>query len=72
MKVYVTQASSNHTIHVQPGHEFKDVSDWVDAQGHPILLSVKFNNGVADVESNLGKYLIDKGLAKKSRLILPH
>jgi hypothetical protein len=35
------------------------------------MLTVQFIDGVAEVEDNLGQYLIDKKLAQKSFLILP-
>jgi hypothetical protein len=71
MRVYRTGSrEANIRLHVQPGNEFKN-SDFVDAQGNAIQFTVQFQAGEAKVPSNLGKYLIDKGLAQRSPLILP-
>lgn len=72
MKVYLTggRRSGLFRMHIQPGNEFKDVADWKDETGHPIYMSLEFIDGMAKVKDNIGKYLIDKGLAQKSPLIL--
>ena len=71
MKVYYEGRDDGHRMFVQPGTHHADVSEWMQ-EGKPILMEVKFNNGVAEVPENLGKYLIDKGLVRKSRIILPN
>lgn len=69
MRVYKHGLKENrgvHTVFVQPGTEYPEVTDWHNEEGHAILLPVVFTDGVADVPSNLGQYLIDKGLASSS------
>lgn len=70
MKVYLPGGSMASTrVYVQPGKEFPN-ADFLDPQGNPRLLTVEFKRGVARVESNLGDYLVDKGHAQRTRLIL--
>jgi hypothetical protein len=71
MRVYHESHLPLHTLIVCPGAEFKNVSDWKDAAGKPATFTVEFKYGVADVTDQLGKYLLDKGLAKRSQIILP-
>lgn len=70
MKIY-KNTKGKHTVFVQPGNDVKTVSEWLDAEGNAILYSVEFIDGVAKVEANLGKYMIDNQLAKKSPIIIP-
>lgn len=71
MRVYRTGSrEANIRLHVQPGKEYPN-SDFVDADGNPVQFTVQFRAGEAKVPSNLGNYLIDKGLAQRSPLILP-
>lgn len=75
MKVYADAQrhfSGIHTIHIQPGKEYPETGDWCDALGNPILISVEFKNGIAEVEGNIGKYLIEKNLARKTKPIIQH
>jgi len=58
-----------HTILVTPGKDHPENSEWHDDKGRALMMPVKFIDGVANVDSQLGKYLIDKGLAKKSPII---
>ena len=71
MKVYYAGTSKNHKIMVQPGIDHPEISDWFYPDGKSKMLTVQFIDGVAEVEDNLGQYLIDKKLAQKSFLILP-
>jgi hypothetical protein len=71
MRVYHEVRHKRHTLIVCPGNEFPNVSDWKDAQGKPLTLTVKFIAGEARVPSNLGQYLLDKGLAQSSPIIVP-
>jgi hypothetical protein len=72
MKVYLPNRKSGvFRMHIQPGAEYKDVSEWKDEIGHPIYMTIPFIDGEAKVKDNIGRYLIDKGLAQKSPLILP-
>jgi hypothetical protein len=71
MKVYYQGKSTNHHLYVTPGIEFPETSCWFDVNKKPIMFDVNFVNNVAEVEDNLGRYLIDQGLAVKhfSRII---
>lgn len=79
MKIYLPGGSlKNRTLYVQPGKERADNSAWFardskgrivkDANGQKeaILFPVKFRNGSAEVDSTLGRYLLDKGLASET------
>jgi hypothetical protein len=73
MKVYRHgEKEQNLTLHVQPGIKI-DASEFKDMDGKPILISVQFKDGVADVPDNLGRFLIDNHLAAKSqqRILVP-
>lgn len=79
MKIYLSGGSlKSRTVYVQPGKERDDNSAWFardskgkiarDANGkkEAILFPVKFRNGEADVDSALGRYMIDKGVASET------
>jgi len=72
MKIYLPEKlnSPSHTVYVQPGCEFP-VSDWMDDEGKPRMFSVAFRFGCAEVPDNLGGYMLDKQLAKRSPILLP-
>jgi hypothetical protein len=62
-----------HTVVACPAKHMPAVShasEWKDGQGEPVVFSVKFRDGVADVPDHLGKYLLDQGHVKKSRPLL--
>lgn len=75
MKVYKHGSKEQETIlHVQPGKDFPDVEGWMMEerneetgvmQKKATMFAIKFQRGVADVSSNLGKYLLDKGYAER-------
>lgn len=46
------------------------VPEWQDADGNPLTLHVRFINGEAVVDDPLGRFLIAKGHAKKTRPLL--
>ncbi len=71
MRVYHEVRHKRHTLIVCPGNEFPDVSDWKNAQGEPLTMKVEFVAGEARVPRNLGRYLLDKGLAQETPIILP-
>ncbi|MDE2101960.1 MAG: hypothetical protein KGL39_32235 [Patescibacteria group bacterium] len=71
MKVYAHSDRPRTTLFVSPGKDHPENSAWVDKNHQPIMLTVIFNHGVADVEANFGRYLVAKGLASKSPIILP-
>ncbi len=74
MIVYATiearDPEAPYTIHIAPGAEAPEVSDFLHPDGIPKTISVVFENGRAEVPDNLGRYLIDKGYAQKTRLFL--
>ncbi len=71
MKVFLPGGNQRtQTVYVQPGKEFPN-SNFCDKEGSATLIAVVFKNGKASVEDALGKYMIDKGYAQASPLILP-
>lgn len=63
---------SRYSVMVQPGNQHPTVSDFVDKDGKPILFDIVFTYGVAEnVPDNLGRYVLDQGLAQETRFILP-
>lgn len=70
MKVYKPETRGRHRMFVQPGNTHK-VSDFMDANGKAKLITVEFFLGEADVPDNLGRYLIDQGMAQRSPILLP-
>lgn len=70
MFVYQPGTTGRRTLFAQPGNEFP-ASDFMDANGKAILFSVVFSEGRAEVPDQLGQYLIDKGMAAKSPILLP-
>lgn len=57
-------------LFAQPGREFR-ASHFLDANRQPIMFQIVFVEGEAEVDEQLGAYLIDKGLAAKSPILLP-
>ncbi len=62
---------AKHIVHIQPGNDYPEVSEWKSKEGNSIMYSIEFKDGVADVDSKLASYMLEKGYASKSRLILP-
>lgn len=72
MKVYYHGRSLKHRLYVQPAINNPDApSEWKENDGKAKQMEVLFENGVADVPENLGKYLIDKQLASKTKIHIP-
>jgi hypothetical protein len=62
---------ARYSCFVSPGVLFPDSSDFFDECGKAIQFQIDFKFGKADnVPSNLGRYLIDQGLAQETRFIL--
>jgi hypothetical protein len=63
MKVYIKWAKNKTmTLMVQPGRDHPENSDWMQPGLNgpvPITLSVVFKKGVAEVDKELGRWLID-------------
>lgn len=64
----IVRDRTTHTI-VTPGAEFP-TSEFLGADGKPIQFVVKFLYGKAEVSENVGRYLIDKGLAQESAILM--
>jgi len=64
----VTRDRTTYTF-CQPGLEHP-VSDWLDENGDPLSFNVEFKFGKAEVPDNLGRFLIDKGLAQESVILV--
>lgn len=69
MFVYQPGTRGKRVTLAQPGAEYP-VSHFLDADGKPIMFSVTFTEGRAEVSNEVGQYLIDKGVAKSSPIIL--
>ena len=63
---------SRHRVFVQPAAtpQGRGVSEWMDGL-NPRLFTVEFLDGRAAVPDNLGRYMIDTGLARLSPILLP-
>ncbi len=70
MKVYNHGGRGSGTVFVSPGFHHPETLEWM-LDGKPRMFTVKFTAGEARVDSQLGRYMIEHGLAKKSPLILP-
>jgi metallophosphoesterase superfamily enzyme len=81
VKIYSNSMYGRGTLFVTPGHEHPETTDWMrpasDGEGRvvnvPVQFTVKFDNGVAEVDDQLGEYMIAKRLARRDpqRIILP-
>jgi hypothetical protein len=63
MKLYLKTGARDHLMFVTPGVD-DDCSDWKNVDGSNRQFTVRFEEGRADVPSNLGDYLIAKGVAQ--------
>jgi hypothetical protein len=78
MKIYTNgekTAIGRHVLICHPGSDpvvGETVAEWRDIEGKPTAINVEFLNGAAEVEDNLGKFLIDKGYASKKLEIEPY
>lgn len=78
MRVYLTgerhRAQPTHRMFVSPAADIENEEvprDWVDDRNEPVQIAIDFAYGLAEVPSPLGKYLVSRGLAAKTQLILP-
>ena len=46
------------------------VEGWLDAEGTPVTFNIRFIYGVAEVADEMGRFMVDKKLARKSRPLL--
>ena len=75
MFVYVPHKKATHTMFVCPAGDPRlkgeMPSDWVDDNNKPLTFEVEFRRGKAEVDDKLGKYMIEHGMARKTKIILP-
>lgn len=64
----VTRDRTTRTI-CQPGTLYPN-SDFLEPDGTPKTFVVEFRYGKAEVADNLGRYLIDQGLAQESVILM--
>lgn len=78
MRVYA--AGERHQIgrftqHIAPaahvGAKAACPADWFDEEGNPRNFTVTFEDGVAEVDDQIGRYLTAYKMARKTRLIIP-
>ena len=75
MFVYLPHKKATHTMHICPAGDPRMKgempTEWVDDKNNALTFQVEFRKGKAEVDDKIGKYLIDTGLARKTKLILP-
>jgi len=72
MNIYVNgekQSKGVHRMFVEPGREL-DGSNWKDKDGKVIQFKVEFVEGKADVPANLGRYMVSRGMATESPIVV--
>ena len=70
MRIFLKTGPQDHKVFVTPGDK-SDCSDFYLPDVSKRQYTVKFVGGEATVPSNLGQYMLDQGLAQKTRFILP-
>lgn len=70
------QAIGKHVVHVAPASDPAWTSDeFKTPEGEPVTFPIVFENGRASVPENLGRYLVDQGIAhpfqRPKKLIVP-
>jgi hypothetical protein len=76
MRVYLPGRKGYHTVICTPardarGQALDGAEQWKDPNGEPIQYAVRFVDGVASVDAQLGRWLIEHGQASRTRLIIP-
>jgi hypothetical protein len=75
MFVYLPHKKSTHTMHICPAGDPRVRGecpvDWVDENNKPRTFQVEFRNGKAEVDDQIGRYMIEMDLARKTKLIRP-
>ena len=71
MRVYFHGTSTSHRIFVTPGVDYPETSAWREDDGRFKQFEIHFINGEAEVDDNLGQYLIEKEQASATKIILP-
>lgn len=61
------------TLHIAPAADIQGEAPagWLHDDGTPCNIGVTFQYGEAVVTSEVGRYLIARGLARKTKLIVP-
>ncbi len=70
MRIYHDNQAERFTVIVSPAVKAKNVLDWRNSGGNPKTFHVVFRRGMAEVDSNLGQYMIDEGIAKSSPIVI--
>lgn len=70
MRVFQPGTRGRRTLFAQPGNEFKATS-FMNDDGSAKMFTIVFTEGAADVDDQLGQYLIDQGMAARSAILLP-
>ena len=78
MRIYhpseAMRRAARHTMHVAPAAEPEGADgpvEWRDEDGLPVTIPVTFEFGRAEVPSPLGKFMVAKGYANRTALIMP-
>ena len=74
MKIYNSGSYGKGTLIVTPANlpHGKDNSDWMDRNsGQPLMFTVRFVKGVAEVDENLGRILCAEKLAYEAPFMQP-
>lgn len=78
MRIYLTteraKAAPSYPVHVAPAAEPEGADGpaaWRDEDGNPVTITVVFTHGRAEVEDALGRFMVARGYAARTNLILP-
>lgn len=79
MKVYCLgdkpRRQASYTMSIAPAADMTKNEEvpslWVDGENKPVQFNVEFIYGEAEVEDSIGRYLCERGLAKKTKIFLP-
>lgn len=69
MKVYQPGTKGKRTLFVTPAHKFP-ATHFLNDSGTPKIFSIVFIDGEAEVDDQLGQYLLDEDIAKSSPIVL--
>lgn len=70
MKVYLKSGRpNNHLVFLTPGTD-SDSIEFRNPDGSLKQYTIRFENGRAEVPSNIGQFLIDKSVARKMPIVL--
>lgn len=79
MRIYNYYSHGRGTVFVTPGTHHPETSDWWKVtrgpEGkefrEPVMFTIRFRDGMAEVDKNLGDYMIAHKLAQRSPIIVP-